>query len=241
MSKTLVVIPYCKDGAQGREIEYAIAGWRRHFKEDFLLVVVGDYAPGADIFVDCPKIEHKDDGNYIPHLDHVHKFLTVLGMFPWADGFIYACDDMYAVKDFTLDDVKALKYLEDDMGGNLLSGNAWDRDVAKTRNLCVLNNLPVRNYVCHLPVYYDKEKLMAIYEKYDCEHNSCVVEDVYFNTYFAGQPADHADVWRLGLNSDDVPEKTLKAAIGDKTWIVNSPLGWSDKLDMVLNEYYNGR
>lgn len=239
MNKVLVVIPYCSDGAQGREIEYAIAGWRRHFKTPCEIVVVGDYAPGADVFVNCPRIEHKDDGNYLAHLDHVHKFLRVLGLFPEADGFIYACDDMYAVKDFTLDDVKRLKYLEDDMGGSLLSPNAWDRDLAKTRNICVAAGLPVREYVCHLPVWYDKDKLLAVYRDFDCEKSSCVVENVYFNRYFAGQEADQADVWRLGLNGYVEPE-VLKAAIGVKTWIVNSPLGWSDALDGVLNEYYNG-
>ena len=240
MSKILVVIPYCSEGAQGRELEYAIAGWRKHFKEDFTLVLVGDYAPGPDVFIPCPRIEHPDDGNYLPHLDHVNKFTRVLDLFPDAEGFIYACDDMYAVKDFTIDDVKALKYLEDDMYGSLLSPNAWDRDEAKTRNLCVQNGLPTRNYVCHLPVYYERYQLLGIYEKYDCANNSCIVEDVYFNTYNAGEHAEHADVFRLGLNSQDVPESEIKSAIGNKIWITNSPLGWSQTLDSVLNNYYYG-
>lgn len=240
MNKVLVVIPYCKEGAQGREIEYAIAGWRKHFKENFTLVVVGDYAPGADVYVYCPRIEHKDDGNYLPHLDHVHKFLKVLQVFPQVDGFIYACDDMYAVKDFTLADVKQLKYLDNDIGGDMLSGNGWERDSAKTRNLCLSHGIAIRNYVCHLPVYYEKKKLLAIYDKYDCEHNSCIVEDVYFNTYHAGETADQVYKWRFGLNSQ-VPKSEIEWAIGNKTWIINSPLGWSDDLDSILNEYYNGR
>lgn len=238
MSKTLVVIPYCKEGAQGRELEYAMAGWRRHFREDFTLVLVGDYAPGADIFIDCPRIEHKDDGNYIPHLDHVNKFMTVLGLFQDAPGFIYACDDMYAVKDFTLDDVKRLKCLEGDLYGSMLSTNGWDRDEAKTRNILVQAGLPTRNFVCHLPVYYDRQMLLAIYDKYDCARNSCIVEDVYFNTYYPDADADHADKWRLGLDGKKVTTSQIEAAIGDKTWIVNSPLGWSKKLDSVLSKYY---
>ena len=166
--------------------------------------------------------------------------MEVFKIFPDIDGFIYACDDMYAVSDFTLADVKAVKYLEDDIHGTLLSPNAWDRDEAKTRNLCVENGLPTKNYVCHLPVYYDKYALLGIYQKYDCANNSCVVEDVYFNTFHAGEPAEHADKYRLGLNSPDVPEDTIRAAIGKKIWITNSPLGWSEQLDRVLNSHYNG-
>lgn len=240
MTDTLVVIPYCQEGKQGRELEYAIAGWRRHFKEDCTIVLVGDFEPWADVYLPCPRIEHSDDGNYLPHLDHVHKFLEVLKLFP-HEGFIYACDDMYAVKDFTLDDVKALKYLEDDMYGSLMDPNAWNRDEAKTRNLCVQNGLETRNFVCHLPVYYERDKLMAVYKEFDCEHNSCVVEDVYFNKYYAGLPARHADEFRLGLNSADVPEETIRGAIDNKIWITNSPLGWSKTLDKVLNEHYYGK
>ena len=242
MSKVLVVIPYCAEGAQGNELDLAVRGWRRHFKADFELVLVGDYAPVAfDTFIECPRITHRDDGNYIPHLDHVNKFLTVLRHYPDAEGFIYACDDMYAVRDFTLDDVKRLKYLDDDMGGSLLSPNAWERDVAKTRNLCVYEGLPVRNYVCHLPIWYDRDKLMAIYKKYHCDYDSCVVEDIYFNTYYAGQEADHVDKWRLGLNSTELSEDELRERMKSVTWVTNSPLGWSEKLERVLAEHYNER
>ena len=241
MSKILVVIPYCSDGAQGRELEYAICGWRKHFKEDFTLVLVGDYAPGSDVFVPCRRIDHPDDGNYLPHLDHVNKFMRVLNLFSDAEGFIYACDDMYAVKDFTFDDVMQLKYLEDDLYGSLLSPNAWDRDEAKTRNLCVQNGIPTRNYVCHLPVYYDRNKLLDIYQKYNCANNSCIVEDVYFNTYHSGEEAIQADIYRLGLNSPDATEEDIRSAIGNKIWITNSPLGWSKTLDKVLNSHYYDR
>lgn len=240
MNKILVIIPYCAEGAQGHELELAVNGWLKHFNEDFELVLVGDYSPAAvDTFIECPRIVHRDDGNYLPHLDHVHKFLTVLRLYPDAEGFIYACDDMYAVRDFTLADVKRLKYIDDDMGGSLLSPNAWERDVAKTRNLCVAEGLPVRNYVCHLPVWYDRDKLLAIYKKYDCEHDSCVVEDIYFNTYYAGEDADHVDKWRLGLNSTELSEEELRERMNGVTWVTNSPLGWSEKLEKVLTEHYD--
>ena len=59
-NKVLVVIPYLASAAQGRELEFAVAGWRKHFKENFLIVVVGDYhkvcSTGDDIFfIPCPR------------------------------------------------------------------------------------------------------------------------------------------------------------------------------------------
>ena len=74
----LVVIPYLAKEAQGRELELAVTGWRKHFKEPYHIVVVGDHDPivdtGDDItFIECPRIDPVP-GQYLPHLDMVHKF-----------------------------------------------------------------------------------------------------------------------------------------------------------------------
>ena len=104
----LVVIPYLAKDAQGSELELAVAGWRKHFKEDFLIVVVGDYHSivdtGDDItFINCPRVKWPGKGNYWAHIDHVNKFRTVFNAYPHSEGFIYTCDDIYAVKDFTME------------------------------------------------------------------------------------------------------------------------------------------
>ena len=186
--KVLIVIPYIRPRAQGRELEYAVTGWRRHFKEDYLIVVVGDYHPivetGKDIvFIDCPRVP-ECHGEYRPHLDHANKFMKVMNTYPEIDGFIYTCDDIYAVNDFTLDDVLVPKINEWEISSLQTSSNPWRRNNAKTKAVLKLHGLTTRNYVCHLPVYYEVDKLKAIFEKYDCLHNSYVIEQLYFNTYF---------------------------------------------------------
>ena len=242
MSKTLVVIPYFSAGSQGKEIDLAIAGWGKHFKEDYLLVVVGDYAnvPGG-LFVDCPQVRHDDDGNYLPHLDHANKFRKILDLFPGYGGFIYACDDMYAVNDFTLDDVKRLKYLEEDMNGNLLSPNGWERDMAKTRNICVTCGIPVRNWVCHLPVWFERDKFEQMYRRFDYLHNSFIVENVYYNLFHGGEDADlvdGSDRWRLGVFDQSVTDDIIWNAMKSKVWITNSNEGWSERLENLLKHHY---
>lgn len=121
MEKILIVIPYLSKGAQGKEIVYAVEGWKQHFKEDCHIIIVGDYDKNVqevfdrakqgepDIsYIECPRITPVE-GQYTCHLDHVNKFRTVRKEFPDSTGFIYACDDMYAVKDFRLADVQAPK------------------------------------------------------------------------------------------------------------------------------------
>ena len=248
MNRIPVVIPYLASAAQGRELEYAVAGWRKHAKFPFTLVIVGDYHPivttGEDIvFMNCPQVPEPEITEYRCHLDHVHKFRRVREAMD-LDWFIYACDDMYAVNDFTMDDILCPKYLEADMLGNPLDPNGWQRDMWKTRKICVDNDLPVVNWVCHLPVLYGWGALEDIYSEFDCDHHSCIVENVYFNKlYRRGLPRDAVkidgnDQYRLGLYSGDYTAESLQAGASNKIWVCNSPEGWTDILDNFLKQHY---
>jgi len=244
--KYIVVIPFFAGGAQGREIEYAVAGWRRHFKEKYLIVIVGDYHPVVDtgddiVFIECPRVPAVD-GEYRAHLDHVNKFKKVLEKFPDIEGFIYTCDDIYAVNNFDIIDVKALKIRERNISAGLYDPNPWRRNNAKTKALLIKEGLPTHNYVCHLPVYYEKDKLLAIWKKYDCEHVSYVVEQLYFNTYFKDRVPlllhiDH-DNYKCGIHRPNPRTNYVDNAFKEKIWITNSVEGWTPYLDRKLSEYY---
>lgn len=245
----LVVIPYLSSAAQGRELELSVAGWRKHFKEKFLIVVVGDWHPvvesGKDItFIKCPRVGRVPQPEYRPHIDHVNKFLAVRNAFPKSKGFIYACDDMYAIKDFTLATVKKPKVRMTEILGSFHSENAWVRENYRTKKLLMKEGLPTMNWVCHLPVYYEWDKLLEIYEKYSCREHSRVVEQLYFNTYFAD--SDY-DVLEDGSTDNEYQAKYWNRAdsghklddyIGKKYWICNSERGWTKELEDALVEYY---
>ena len=244
--KVLVVIPYLAKEAQGRELEYAIAGWRKHFKEDYLIVVVGDHHPivdkGDDIyFIDCPRVT-PIEGEYTCHLDHVKKFRKVMEVFPEATGFIYTCDDMYAVNDFDLVDVKLLKVRENEIKAGFDSPNEWSRNNAKTKAVLVKEGLPLRNYVCHLPVYYECDKLKAIYDKYDCDNNSYVVEQLYFNTYFPTRIPLVLDIdydnFLCGVRRSNPRIWYIEEAMHRKIWLQNSIEGWIPAFENILKGHY---
>lgn len=246
MEKILVVIPYLAKAAQGREIEYAVAGWRRYFKEPYHIVVVGDYNPvvdtGDDIsFIECPRIDKPPLGNYRPHLDHVHKFREVRKHFPESKGFIYTCDDIYAFRDFTMEDILKPKVKSLTISGTPDHKNAWVRDNVRTKRVLLQQGLNIYNWVCHLPVYYEWDKLFAIYDKYHCDTKSYVVEQLYFNTYYP-------DVvpFVLDQKTDDIQFRLwqrssiedFKEAMKTKIWIANSAGGWQPEMETILQEYY---
>lgn len=248
-NRILVVIPYLASGAQGRELEYAVTGWRLHFQAPFLIVVVGDYHPivetGDDItFIHCPQVPDVP-GQYRPHLDHVRKFRMVRRLFPEEKGFIYACDDMYAVNDFGMEEILFPKIINTRMMGNPDSSNGWQRDLAKTEQLCRKEGFAAMNWVCHLPVWYDWQTLLDLYDHYDCDHNSYVVENIYFNMIYGTRKPFKLDIAtdniKCGVYRPNPNLDTIRKAFDTKIWITNSPKGWIPELDRMLNEYYFGK
>lgn len=242
----LVVIPYLASGAQGTELELSVAGWRKHFQEDFQIVVVGDHHPvvdtGDDItFIECPRVPDQGD-NYRPHLDHVHKFLEVRKRYPQSKGFIYTCDDIYAYSDFTLADVQVLKAHAPEYKGIPVSPNAWQRDLYKTRMYAEKVGIPKINFVCHLPVWYEWDKLLQIYRECDAEHNSMVYEMIYFNKYFQGHQVtllnDFEDHWRCRVEDNSDVRNTLRMKFQRKVWVCNTVEGWNSDLEAVLRDHY---
>ncbi len=283
----LVVIPYLASAAQGNELELAIAGWRRFFKEPHRIVIVGDcpsFAKGllqvdsslittdldpdafaeewlkhngqsvffcekraADFikldssitFIPCRRVAPLP-GQYRPHLDHVHKFRTVREQFPESEGFIYTCDDIYPTAPFTMEDV--LQPKEPELGFffkpfDWRKGKVdWYSDKGKTGELCRRVGLPPRNWVCHLPVYYEWEKLLAIYDKYDCDHVSYIVENIYFNMKYPDDP--HAVSERIYHDEVKTSNPDIRP-LGSVKWVSNANSGWSERLEKLLREYYS--
>ena len=245
--KIPVVIPYLASAANGRELEFAVAGWRKHFKSPYHIFVVGDYDPvcdsGEDItFIESPRVKDVP-GEYRAHLDHVQKFTKVMTMFPEMKGFIYACDDMYAVNDFDMTDVLFLKQNHPEIIANPSEPNRWRQNNAKTKALLIKEGLPTRNFICHLPVYFEVDKLKEIYEKYDCAHNSYVVENLYFNTYFKDRVPLQINIdfdnLKCGVYRPNPRLWYIENAFKDKIWISNSPEGYIPELvEMLENHYY---
>lgn len=243
--KTLVVITYLASGAQGRELEYAVAGWRRHFKDPYLIVLTGGNLPdlgGDDIaYVESPRIP-EPEGQYWPHCDYVSCLMKVRERFPEHEGFILVADDCYAVNDFRLWDVRRLKVLPSKVNFDPESPNRWKRDKMKTRRALEREGLRGdANWTTHLPIWYEWDKVEALWRKYDMLHNSYVIEDLYHNTYcdpFAADVLTGRDRWKCGLYNDNPAADRLQRALERQIWITNSPIGFTPELVSVLEKHY---
>lgn len=244
MESYLVIIPYLAKEAQGRELQLAVQGWRRHFLEPHRIVIVGD-VPEFPIwetydFIPCPRIAPVE-GQYLPHLDIIHKIDVALRKYPEYDGFIYTCDDIYAVNDFGIEEIMfpkvqdwVMPVIADD------EGNGWWRDLGKTRAVCEKHGYAMHNWVCHLPVYYDRGKYESTLLAYDCRKVSYVVENLYFNAFYANRVPyvlSKGNNFKYPIQSKFNPAEFC-AALATKIWVYNSVGGWCDELEQRLRKHY---
>lgn len=244
--RVLIVIPYLASAAQGRELEYALAGWRRHFKEPFQLVLTGEGLPanmGEDVVLVESRRVDAVPGQYRQHLDYVSCLRNVRERFPESEGFIFVADDCYAVNDFDMADVLFFKMLEPEFNCSPSTTNKWRQDKLKTKRALREAGLPVRNYTTHIPMWFDWEKWLKIVEEYDMDHESYVIEDLYFNTYYAGRVPFRLnrdlDNLKYGVYTNRPPVEELQAAFKKKIWITNSPDGWRPELESMLKQHYD--
>ena len=242
-----IVIPYWAGGAQGNELELAVTGWRKYFIEDYHIFIVGDPHPvistGDDIsLIECPRIESCGEGNYLPHIDHVHKFTEACKQLVWDyDNFIYTCDDIYPVNDFSLIEILFPK-VTDQMTVSDDDTDGWLGDLRRTKLKCIEEGLPTWDWVCHLPVLYNIYELLQIYKKYDCANTSYVVENLYFNYIYEGRTPlklNGTDNLKYAVDTNPYDLLWLEDALATKIFITNSPSGWSKELEDGLRKHYS--
>lgn len=240
----LVVIPWLPSAAQGRELEYAVAGWRRHFKCPHRIVVVGEgvtgRVPDGVEAVESHRVAARE-GMYRQHLDYVSCFRKVQHRHYDTDGFIFVADDCYAVNDFDMTDVLFLKQHADNFVGVEHSPNGWQVDKWRTAKALREGGYPTRNMTTHLPQYFEWEKWEALVQRYDMARTSYTVEDLYYNIYYPDRvffQLTETDNLKFGLYEQGIEADRIRRVMKRKIWLTNSPVGWSDDLDKVLREHY---
>lgn len=246
--KTLIVIPYNSSGAQGCELEFAVAGWRRHFKESYQIVLAGESHPIVDtgndiVCIESPRVPERP-GQYRQHLDYVSCLKKVREAFPKHKGFVMVADDTYAVNDFGMIDILMLKAADTDIRYDAHSPNPWRRDAMKTRARLIADGYPTRNFTTHLPQYFEWSKVAELWERYDMENESYVIEDLYYNIFFPDRIPFilnlNYDNFKCGVYEQNFNFGFIKGAFKSKIWINNSPNGWSPQLERALEAHFYG-
>jgi len=245
MMEYLVVITYIADGAQGNELALAVQGWRTHFKEKFDILVVGDKPPVDGVRWMWVERMKPKAGEYLPALDICNKleFACVYCKMNGYAGFIWASDDFFAVNDFTIDDVRTPKYLDNELPSKWdKSQNEFWHTQIKTRILCEKDGYETVNWTTHLPMWFDDVLLLRVINDYNLTENAYIVENIYYNKYTTRATREKLskdkDRFKFPVWYPELDREGFQNALKNKIWVCCSVHGWSKELENELNKHY---
>ena len=233
-----VVIPYCKEYAQGNELLFAIRSWYKYAKFPFRIVVIGDKEDWMDTenltFIEMPRLSD------IPSVDTMHKLWMAFYAEEVSDEFIWTNDDIYLVNPVSLPHILIPKVL-----GKLnpASYNGHYRAaMERTIELLTETGLPLLNYGTHTPVVFEKSKLSFMLPNDDLQDKTGVLfTSLYFNQVNMGHPAYlnwRTDPFLLPVVSKSPDEKFVNELLKNKVFMNNARSGYSPWLESFLSRRF---
>lgn len=240
--KLAVIIPYLSAAAQGNELLYALRSIDKHFKEECQVVIIGDK---EDWFSDqILHIDHVCIGEN-PQADVIDKMREILIDERISEEFVWTNDDIYFVSSTSMDDLRVLK--TDGILKTDGSSGTYNKNRERTIAALQSHGRPIRNFATHMPVVFEKGKMMEVFEQFQKElEEGVLLSSLYFNLHNditqETQECDwKSDVWSLrvisGLQTKEKKD-LFRKLIGQKHFLNHSESGYSTLLMDWVNRQF---
>lgn len=233
-----VVIPYCKEYAQGNELLFAIRSWYKNARFPFHIFVIGDaedWMDGENVtWIDCPRVSD------IPSVDTLHKLHEILTYTAVTERFIWTNDDIYLMNPVSVPHIVLPKVL----GPLNPKGYNGHYRAAMERTIEMLTEagLPLLNYGTHTPVMFKKSNLKALLPGDDVNAKAGVLfTSLYFNSVNTAHPARldwRTDPFLLPVVSKAPDEKVVDRMLRNKVFMNNARSGYSPWLESFLSRRF---
>lgn len=233
-----VVIPYCKEYAQGNELLFAIRSWYKNARFPFHIFVIGDYEDWMDgenvTWIDCPRVSD------IPSVDTLHKLHEILTYTAVTEHFVWTNDDIYLMNPVSVPHIVLPKVL----GPLNPKGYNGHYRAAMERTIEMLTEagLPLLNYGTHTPVMFKKSNLKALLPGDDVNAKTGVLfTTLYFNSVNTAHPARldwRTDPFLLPVVSKAPDEKLVNELLRNKVFMNNARSGYSPWLESFLSRRF---
>lgn len=234
---TTVVIPYCKEFAQGRELLFALRSWYNNALFPANLVIIGDREDwfGEEVTV----IEHQRTSDN-PQIDTMEKLKLAIESSEVTERFIWTNDDIYLVNRVSLAHIEIPKVLGE-LNPSQFKG-VYANNMSRTVMLLDKIGLPKLNYGTHTPVLFEKPKLMEMLERFPEAESGVLFSSLYFNSQaFPAHPVVlnwKTDQFLLPVISQNPDEQKAKELLRRKVFLNNTVSGHSAWLEKFLEQMF---
>lgn len=233
-----VVIPYCKEYAQGNELLFAIRSWYKNARFPFHIFVIGDaedWMDGENVtWIDCPRVSD------IPSVDTLHKLHEILTYTAVTERFIWTNDDIYLMNPVSVPHIVLPKVLGT-LNPAAYNGH-YRAAMERTIEMLTEAGLPLLNYGTHTPVMFKKSNLKALLPGDDVNAKTGVLfTTLYFNSVNTAHPARldwRTDPFLLPVVSKAPDEKLVNELLRNKVFMNNARSGYSPWLESFLSRRF---
>ena len=233
-----VVIPYCKEYAQGNELLFAIRSWYKNARFPFHIFVIGDaedWMDGENVtWIDCPRVSD------IPSVDTLHKLHEILTYTAVTERLIWTNDDIYLMNPVSVPHIVLPKVLGT-LNPAAYNGN-YRAAMERTIEMLTEAGLPLLNYGTHTPVMFKKSNLKALLPADDVNAKTGVLfTSLYFNSVNTAHPARldwRTDPFLLPVVSKAPDEKLVNELLRNKVFMNNARSGYSPWLESFLSRRF---
>ncbi len=233
-----VVIPYCKEYAQGNELLFAIRSWYKNARFPFHIFVIGDaedWMDGENVtWIDCPRVSD------IPSVDTLHKLHEILTYTAVTERFIWTNDDIYLMNPVSYAHIVVPK-VRGMLNPSAFSGH-YRAAMERTIEMLTEAGLPLLDYGTHTPVVFSKSKLKGMLPADDTKAQTGVLfTSLYFNTVNTAHPARldwQTDPFLLPVVTKSPNEKLVNELLRNKVFMNNANSGYSPWLESFLRRRF---
>lgn len=231
---TTVVIPYCREFAQGKELLFALRSWQKNVRFGINVVVIGDredWFSEEVFFIEHQRVSDNAQVDTLAKLKLAIQSPEVTGRFIWTN------DNIYVVNPVSLAHIELPKVV-----GLLNPGKykgLYAENMARTKELLEKYNLPCLNYGTHTPMLFDKGQLSAMLQRFpELEEGGYLFSSVYFNSLpwptqpvYLDWPTDQV---LLPVVSKSPAEDKVLELLSHKVFLNNAVSGYSPWLEGFL-------
>lgn len=235
---TTVVIPYCRQFAQGKELLFALRSWQKNVRFGINVVVIGDredWFSEEITFIEHQRVSDNAQEDTLVKLELAIKSPEVTERFIWTN------DDIYVMNPISLAHIELPKVtgmLNPDKFKGLYAEN-----VKRTKELLEKYSLPLLNYGTHTPVLFDKQQLLNMLTRFpQLSEGGYLFSSVYFNSLpwpvqpvYLDWPTDQV---LLPVVSQKPDEEKAIDLLSRKVFMNNAVSGYSPWLEKFLGKVF---
>lgn len=239
--KISICIPYLAKAAQGIELLMTLRSIAKNFHEDFQVVIIGDrpdWISDDVIHIDAPCVSKN------PQVDVINKIKMAIADERVSDSFIWTNDDIYFVSPVMLSDIQFLT-AHGVLEKTEPAKTKYQANKNRTIDLLKSFNLSNFNYSTHTPFFFEKIKLVELFETFDelqSEDVGLLISSLYYNFHFKNYSPLIIDNingnYMLRLISQNPDPKVFAKYVAGKKFLNNSENGYNKILIDYLNKNF---